>query len=311
MTSAVLWDDRRVNFDTHTVDLSAGRVAEYETHGSGEPLLYFAGGPGENAALLRDDAQRLAERFAVHLIEPHGSGGSSAPSDPSQYDPVGHASFYEEVRQALGLERVNIMGFSFGGAVALAYAGLFPDVTARCISVAGRALGAAAGADSDEEMERALTRHRHASWYPSARRTWDEWPERVSALTDSRELDEMMLTVMPLYMAHPEQPSVQVRIESWRRDLRSNLSAALAWEGGLWETLDLRAELANIVAPTLLLAGEQDLICGPVAARQIADVVNHAETVTIPDCGHFIPTEAPAAFDDAVFRFCERHPFAG
>jgi pimeloyl-ACP methyl ester carboxylesterase len=228
------------------VALDDGRQAAYEVIGRGEPMLYFTGGPGENVALLRDDAQRLANRFAVHLIEPHGSGASSAPADPSQYDAL-----------------------------------------------------------SEREMEQGLSRHRHASWYPAARAVWDTWSHRILAATDNSELDRMMVSVLPLYMAHPERPEAQARIDAWRRDLRSNLAAARAWEGGLWETLDLRPLLARIACPTLLLVGELDMICGPTHGQLIAERVRGSEIIVVPDCGHFIPTEAPDAFDAAVISFCE------
>src|SRR5919205_158455 len=93
-----------------SVELPGGRRASYEVVGEGEPLLYFQGGPGYGASLLRDDAALLEDRFAVHLIDPHGSGGSTPPSDPSAYDHIGHARFYEAVREALGLGPVTVMG---------------------------------------------------------------------------------------------------------------------------------------------------------------------------------------------------------
>jgi pimeloyl-ACP methyl ester carboxylesterase len=115
------------------VELGDGRVASYEVIGDGPPLLYFQGGPGFSAALLRDDAELLKDRFSVYLIDPHGSGGSTAPADPSQYDHVGHARFYDEVRRAVGVQTATIMGISFGGLVALTYASLYPEATTRCI----------------------------------------------------------------------------------------------------------------------------------------------------------------------------------
>jgi pimeloyl-ACP methyl ester carboxylesterase len=293
---------------TDSVDLGAGRRAAYEVIGDGEPLIYFTGGPGENAAVLRDDAGRLSDRFAVHLIEPHGSGGSSPPADPSLYDPVGHARFYEDVRRALGIERATIMGFSFGATVALTYAALFPTVTRRCIAVSARAVGEQAGEESEAEMERALSRHGPAAWYPSARKVWDEWTERTLIAEDAAELDAMMLAVLPLYLAHPEGPAAKALVESWRRNLQTNLAAAKAWEGGLWKTLDIRSLLARIDCPALLLVGALDLICGPTHARQIAQAIPEAEVVIVPDCGHFIPGEAPDRFRAEVIAFCERDP---
>jgi pimeloyl-ACP methyl ester carboxylesterase len=80
--------------------------------------VVLSGRPGFSASLVRDEAELLADRVAVHLIDPHGSGGSTPPTAPAQSDHVGHARFYDAVRRALGLERVSIMGISFGSLVA-------------------------------------------------------------------------------------------------------------------------------------------------------------------------------------------------
>lgn len=291
-----------------SVDLGGGRRAAYEVIGEGEPLLYFQGGPGYSANLLRDDAGLLADRFAVYLIDPHGSGGSTPPADPSLYDHLGHARFYDEVRTALGVERATIMGISFGAIVALTYAALFPEVAARCIAIAVRAVGEEdEGVDAADDMERFLARHEEASWYPPARKTWDEWTERTLAAEDAAELDVMMAEVLPLYTAHPERPGVQAMIETWRRDARSDLAAAKEWERGLWQAIDIRPLLAKVTCPTLLLVGALDLICGPAHARLIAEAIPHAEVVTVPDCGHFIPAEAPEELRRAVIAFCDAH----
>ena len=121
-----------------TVALSDGRRASYEVIGSGEPAIYFQGGPGFSASLLRDDARLLSDLFAVHLIDPPGSGASTPPAEPSAYDHFGHARFYDEVRRALGIEAATIMGISFGGTVAVTYAALFPEATTRCVAIATR-----------------------------------------------------------------------------------------------------------------------------------------------------------------------------
>ncbi|HEY0517385.1 MAG TPA: alpha/beta hydrolase [Solirubrobacteraceae bacterium] len=289
---------------SESVELGDGRRAAYEVIGEGPPLLYFQGGPGFSAALLRPDAELLADYFAVHLIDPAGSGGSTAPSDPSQYDHIGHARFYEEVRRALGIGAARIMGISFGGIVALTYASLFPEATSHCISMASRAVGEEIEDDEGAaEMEAFLARHSHQPWYPSARKTWDEWTERVLAAEDAAEVDAMMAEVLPLYTSDPDRPGVQAMIAQWRRDMKSDLAAIKAWESGLWQTIDVRPLLAKIERPTLVLVGAQDLVCGPAQGRLIADAVPGAQLVIVPESGHFIPAEAPEAFQRELVAF--------
>lgn len=287
-----------------SVQLTEGRIAAYEVIGDGPALLYFQGGPGFSAALLRHDAELLAEHFAVYLIDPAGSGGSTPPSDPSQYDHVGHARFYDEAREALGVPQATIMGISFGGIVALTYASLYPEVTTRCISVSARAVGAELEGDgAAAEMQAFLGRHAHQPWYPSARKIWDEWTERVLAAQDGRDVDAMMAEVLPLYTADPERPGVKAMIEELRRDMRSDLAAMKVWESGLWQRIDVRPLLAKIQRPTLILVGALDMICGPAQGQLIADAVPGAEMVIVPDCGHFIGGEAPESFRDEIMKF--------
>jgi proline iminopeptidase len=289
---------------SRSVSLGNGRRAAYEVIGNGAPLLYFQGGPGFSAALLRRDAQLLADQFAVYLIDPAGSGGSTPPSDPSQYDHLGHARFYDEVRRALELGPATIMGISFGGIVALTYASLYPEEAIRCIAVSARAVGEEIeGEDAAAEMQAFLARHAQRTWYPAARKTWDEWTERVLAADDAREVDLMMAEVLPLYTAYPDRPGVQAMIEEWRGDMRSDLAAIKAWESGLWQRIDVRPLLARVKCPTLILVGALDVICGPAQGRVVADAVPGAEMVVVPDSGHFIAAEAPESFRDEIIKF--------
>jgi len=296
------------------VELEVGRVAAYEVIGDGVPALLFPGGPGAAGSYMRKFAELSSSIFTNYLIDPHGSGGSTPPTSPDQYSPEGHARFYDEVRAALGLERVTVLGHSFGGGVALAYAALFPDATSTCICVAGFAIGAdvdaAEGGEAAAEMEAMLSRHRSAEWYEDARATWETWTERVIAADGGSEVDQMMRTVLPLYAAHPERPDVWAGIEELRRDLTFDLVAAKAWEGGLYQNVDLRPLLPRISAPTLVLAGELDLICGPAQARRIAEAIPTAEVVLLPDCGHLLAVEAPTAYAKVVVDWARRHPEA-
>jgi proline iminopeptidase len=292
---------------SQSVELGDGRRAAFDVIGDGPPLLYFQGGPGFSAALLRHDAELLADRYAVHLIDPPGSGGSTPPADPAQYDHLGHARFYDDARLALGIGSATIMGISFGGIVALTYAALYPEATDRCVCVASRVVGQEIESEeAGAEMQRFLARHSDQPWYPEARQIWDEWTDRVLAADDPREVDGMMAAVLPLYTADPDRPGVKALIEEWRRDMNTDLEAIKVWESGLWQKIDARPLLSKIRCPTLILVGALDLICGPAQGRLIADSLPKAELVVVPDCGHFIPAEAPEAFRSAILNFVGR-----
>lgn len=287
-----------------TVGLRGRARASYEVVGSGDPLLMFVGGPGLAAQFMRSHAELLSDRFSCHLIDPPGSGGSTPPESTNHYDHVGHARFYEAVRQALALDSVIVHGESFGGTVALTYAALFPDCASHCIAVSAFGVGvevdAQEGAEAAAEMERALERHSDAPWFQEAKKLWDTWTERVLATEDPEEVDRMLGVVMPLYCAYPERPHVRRRIEDARALIRLNLAAGQAWESGLYQTIDLRPLLKDVRTPTLVIAGQEDLVGGPAQARQMAQAVPDSRLVLLPDCGHMPSWEAPEAYRRAM-----------
>lgn len=289
------------------VELDGGRQATYRAFGSGPPLFFFVGGPGFPAMLQLPDALILQERFAVHLVDPHGSGGSSPPADPGAYDHLGHARFYDEVRRALGLERVSIGGESFGGVMAITYSAMYPEVVERCVAVSVFALGEdVSGEDTEEELERNLSRHADAPWYPEARQTLHEWTERVLATEDPAEVDAMFRQVFPLYMAEPDRPDVRAMIERVDPFVVSDLAAMKAWESGLYQTIDLRPLLSQVRCPTLVIAGEFDFLCGPTHARVIAEGVDGADLVILENCGHTPAMETPDTYRRAIFDWLDR-----
>ena len=68
--------------------------------------------------------------------------------------------------------------------------------------------------------------------------------------------------------------------------MRADLAAGQAWEGGLYQSVDLRPLLGRITSPTLIVAGELDFICGPAQAQPIAAAVTGSRLVMLAGCGH-------------------------
>jgi pimeloyl-ACP methyl ester carboxylesterase len=70
---------------------------------------------------------------------------------------------------------------------------------------------------------------------------------------------------------------------------------------------DLRGRLSNIIAPTLLVWGEDDTTI-PLAecSNQYNGIPNIEEIVTIKNCRHIPPVEKPATFNRIVLRFLIR-----
>jgi len=295
-------DDRPTFPLAHLLELAEGRVAEWEAIGAGEPLLWIEGGPGLPAHLARPDVALVADLFRGYLVKAPGCGRSTAPASADGYGLDATVRYFDEVRRALGLGRVTLMGHSWGALVALAMALAVPDAVRRLVLIDGYA-GAASVADdiADAEREAAVDRLRHYPWFEHARAAFG-----VDIEPTARELDERFEACWPLYFAMPESDVAREHIARLRRETRWNIEAVRAWDPE--PPIDLLPLLGAIRCPTLVIVGEHDFICGPAWNRPIADAIPGAVYAEIPGVGHIPEYEAPDAFRRVILDWLRVSP---
>jgi proline-specific peptidase len=103
-----------------TVD---GRRLFYRSFGRSERVLVgLHGGPGSTHKYLLPLSSLAGEDLRVVLYDQLGCGGSDHPADHALYTIGRAAENLEGLRGALGLGRVNLLGHSYGGFLALEYA---------------------------------------------------------------------------------------------------------------------------------------------------------------------------------------------
>jgi len=99
-----------------------GFMLYYMSTGHGQPLMILHGGPGASHDYFLPYLLPLARHHRVIFIDERGSGRSQKLENPSGYTVENMVEDVEQVRQALGLGKVSLLGHSYGGALAQAYA---------------------------------------------------------------------------------------------------------------------------------------------------------------------------------------------
>ena len=279
--------------------LPGGSIVEWEALGDGEePLVWVEGGPGLPAHLARADLVPVLDRFRCHLVNAPGSGRTTPPASDEGYDLDGLVAFFESWRRSLGLGPVTVMGHSWGGLVASAWAALHPESVRRLIVIDGYAgEGSVEAVEAADEQRRALDRVRDRPWFEAAWRAWEADFGRVGL--PEQALVDSFRAFLPFYFAEPENPVSATHIERLRHELRWNPAIVDAWAGER-EDADYRPLLAGVRCPTLVIVGEHDWICGPYWNRVLADAISGSRLVEIPGVGHLPQYEAPAAFRAAI-----------
>jgi pimeloyl-ACP methyl ester carboxylesterase len=276
---------------TETFTTPGRLTLSYERRGSGPLLVCHPGGPGGSAAEFRDFAG-LDDTFELVLLSPRGSAGSDA---AEHYGLASYVADLEALREHLGLEQFDLLGFSHGGIVAMAYAAAFGPRVGRLVLVDTLAVW---GEDAEAAMRRTMEKRRGEPWFADAEKAIEE--EQAGEFSSGEELVANVQQQVPLYFHRWEG----------NEETGRELAADFAQQEPLhyfntveFPTLDLRDDLRTIQAPTLVVVGDDDFIAGPVCADAIVRELPDARLVTIPDAGHFVYIEQPAAFRAALADF--------
>jgi pimeloyl-ACP methyl ester carboxylesterase len=253
------------------------------------------GGPGFSSLYLQT-LGGLDKHFTLILIDPRGTGGSDRPADASAYRIEDYVADLEAVRVGLGIERIDLLGHSHGGVVAMAYASSCPERVGRLVLASTLARFSAEHASA---MEAAMASRADEPWYGDARAALEA--EQSGELRDDEALSALVMRELPFYFARygaTEEGYVRVLAQE-----PVNGDALGLFNSDIMATFDLRSELARITADTLVITGSADFITGPMCSREIAAEIAHAQTVMMEDAGHFTFVEAPEVFRREVVGF--------
>ena len=269
----------------------------FERRGSGPLLVCHPGGPGGSAAEFRDFAG-LDDTFDLVLLSPRGSAGSDPAAD---YALASYASDLDELRAQLGVERMNLLGFSHGGIVAMVVRRLVPRASrparAREHDCGLRRSGAGSPGGRRSRSSRG------EPWFAAAERAIAD--EQAGEFAPAEDLAANVTQQMPLYFHRWEGH------EETGRELAADFTQAEPlqhFNEHEFPTFDLRPDLRTIGAPTLVVTGESDFICGPVCARTIAGELSDARLVLIPEAGHFTYIEQPRRVPQRARRLPRLRP---
>jgi proline iminopeptidase len=258
--------------------------------GSGPPTVVLHGGPGAHHDYLLPGFDLLAHGRELIYYDQRGGGRSPVPREV----PVGwteQVADLDALRQAWGLERLTIAGYSWGGLLALLYALQHRDRVERLALISS----APAWRAARESFEATFAQRNLDPRFQEARRELREsgLRERDPAAFDQRIFE---LAVAPYFY----DPARAHDLTPFRVTGRT--------QQAIWRSLgdyDLRGELPRLRGiPSLVLHGENDAI--PIAAARATAELIGAEFHAVPHCGHVPYVEAPAAFVAALDPFLPR-----
>ncbi len=256
--------------------------------GTGEPLVMCHGGPGA-WDMFADAAALLADRVRVIRWDQRGCGRSQR---RGPYSMARTVADLDAVREHYGLERMALLGHSWGAQLALRYTLDHPDRVSRLVYVSGTGLGF----DWHEGYERNLA-DRLGADLDRLR----DLGSRERTVAQDRELAILRWSAD---FADPRTAAEHAeRMATPWLEVNYECHAVINAESRrTWVEAELVEACRELKVPTLIIDGERD-IRPRSAVDSLAGALPSVRRMTLPDTGHLPWLEAPEGFRLAVLAF--------
>jgi pimeloyl-ACP methyl ester carboxylesterase len=226
-------------------------------------------------------AQELRGHY--HIIAPDLRGhGDSAPSPSGDYSMSAFVYDLAQLVHGQKLAPVRIIAHSLGGAIALRYAGIYPDLVAKIVAIEG--LGPSPSMIA-QRAERSVG-ERMRTWIQAERDLAARLPRRYASIeealsrmqAENRHLTNEQARYLTVHgVAQNEDGTFSWKFDNYVRSFSPvDLTPEQNWE--LW---------SQIACPTLLVNGKESWASDPVADGRFAHFQN-ARAVAFEGAGHWV-----------------------
>jgi proline iminopeptidase len=273
----------------HTSEAEIG-YETYGVRGTALPIIAINGGPGLSHAymVMNDIWEKVARHRLVVLYDQRGTGASKRMSANASQSMDSQVADLEALRSHLGLEKFALLGDSYGGLVAMAYAAAHPEHVARLI------LSDSPGPSwksivhllpetfPDIEEQDAIEQHKSGEGSDAAARISLRNHFRMIFYSPEKG-DEYMAKMGDLGF----EPAVGDAVSK------------------ATENLDLTAALAAFHFPVLILTGRYDMNVAPLTAWRMAHQIPGAKIVFFERSGHLPSYEEPEKYQSVLESFLD------
>lgn len=284
-----------------------GVLIYYVAFGKGSPLVVVHGGPGADHTYFLPYLLPLARTHRLIFIDERGSGRSQRLQDTSLYTVENMVEDVEDVRQALNLGKISLLGHSYGGVLAQAYALKYHQNLTHLILNSTF--------PSTKQMNEVLAREKAQMPADKLKRlneleaaglfgkgeAWEHgrYPEEYAKLAWGPGYFPF------LYGARPDptyDPMGQLTGTSWElyRTMWGE-HGEFVIDGNL-KSVEYVDRLSTIHVPTLVMAGDHDE-CDPSLSREMHDKIAGSQLVILPNSGHMNFVDQPELWEKAVEGF--------
>ena len=265
---------------------AGGQRIHVKKFGQGPPIYVLHGGPGETHKLMRPYFDALKDQHTVVYYDQRGCGRSSKPQFAEAYSMSRMVQELDDLRLALGHDKIALVGHSTGAAIAMEYALAHPERVTHLVVLSGWASGQ--DVTSYAAMVLRLLSGSEMETYIKLRR-------RMAR--EQRSFNDEELTSLTK-LAHPF--SFFGRFDAafrkdWNRRAEVSAFTNKVMSPEFFSDYDVRDRLAGLKdTSTLVVVGRYDMVAPVEIARDVAEHIPGARFEILDRSGHYLYAEENA-----------------
>lgn len=253
-----------------------------------KPVLFMLhGGPGGDHLRFKQHSLALQEVAQLVFIDHRGCGRSKK-TNQKDYSLENNIEDVEALRQYLGLDRICLLGTSYGGMVAQGYAVRYPKNLKKLILVATT--------PSDQyinEAKKNLQERGNTKQIAACEHLWNGTFRNPKHVTDFFKIMNTLYSTKA--KKHPRKSHKSYTI--WSHEALNQGFKSMA------KGFNFIPKLKKITCPTLILAGDQDWICSPNQSKIMAAHIKNSTLKIFKNSGHAISVDAHKDYIKSIQRF--------
>ena len=259
------------------IKLNNGLTLYYEIEGTG-PAVALVQGVDRDHTGMRFQRKALVKHFQVIIYDARGTGLSGTPEGP--YTGVQMADDLALLLKELGIANAHIIGASMGGAVAQEFALKYPEMTGRLILF--------------------CTYCKSDAFIRQLARFWVDAVEKTGHAL-------LCEGIMPWLYTREFFENQQMALDWARKVIREQESLysikGFKWKAEAAVNADTSCRLHLINVPTLVVAGEFDMVVPPALCEELSRGIKGAEFRIIKGGAHAFFDEKPFEVNEVILDF--------
>ena len=260
------------------------------TIGHGSPIIVLHGGPGLDHTYLLPQLKELAKNHKLIFYDQRGSGKSSGAIDSESININNFVSDLEGLRKALEIKKMNLLGHSWGGLLAMYYAINYPEHVKSLMLLNSVGYSSEFFSPFNQNV---------------VRRRTPEDSIGIAKIMTSDEFKNADIGTMNIFFKiffksyfYNQSLDSELTIDFNKRTAE-NIFPIYNLFGKLLANFDIKEKLKILNCPVLIVHGDYDPIPLKCAEELNADIKN-SKLVVLKNCGHFSYIEAPRR----LFKVC-------